>query len=442
MIRSKRSHCLYLRILAISCILGLVLSTTEVSVDHSYVSNGRVVLHLEEAVLIDEIASATSSYDYGTQVGRRYYQLYRLLTNVVWFDARIPDGSHPHHQIEELKQNLGCRFPDFLEELQGLADGARIPLDRLIAVQLALYECLSGDCTILLATGNATRYNQTFLMFNLDASVDTFRHMLLSAVLHRLFSLRCRMVRINTLEYRYVYLGIPILYEMAFLNEKGLGWGSPGTLLTDEDRPIDEGDGIATMLLEKLAMMTCKNVTEVALLYKNIQRASQKGKGWFHQYDGSTSCFCDNEGGILAIEQTHHYIMTVFGSWTNVTGAREGVLWHANHHQWLDPNLTGSIYPVENPSSALRAERSRELLEKQYGTITVKTCKEIVRDHGGGSKSNRRDSGDICRHPDRDSKRITAFSWIILPKDMTVYVTHGSPCKSIFWRYDFSAFFT
>jgi hypothetical protein len=158
-------------------------------------------------------------------------------------------------------------------------------------------------------------------------------------------------------------------------------------------------------------------------------------------YDGSSSCFCDREGGILIIEQTHNYIITVFGNSTEITGASEGILWHANHHQWLDPNLTGSVYPNEYPSSGLRAERTHELLNDAYGNITLETCKTIARDHGGGFDMNGKDSGDICRHPDNASSKITAFSWIIMPKDLTVFWTHTSPCKGIFFKHDFSKIF-
>jgi hypothetical protein len=158
-------------------------------------------------------------------------------------------------------------------------------------------------------------------------------------------------------------------------------------------------------------------------------------------YDGSSSCFCDLEGGILIIEQTHHYIITVFGNSTEITGAPAGILWHANHHQWLDPNLTGSVYPNENPSSDLRAERTHELLNDAYGNITLETCKTITRDHGGGFDIDGKDSGDICRHPDSSSSKITAFSWIIMPKNLTVFWTHTSPCKGIFFEHDFSKIF-
>jgi hypothetical protein len=100
--------------------------------------------------------------------------------------------------------------------------------------------------------------------------------------------------------------------------------------------------------------------------------------------------------------------------------------------------LTGSVYPNEYLSSALRAERARELLEKNYGNITLDVCIRICKDHGGGFNPNGKDSGDICRHPDKRDSGRTIYSLVIQPNNFTVYITHGSPCKNLFWKYDFS----
>ena len=174
------------------------------------------------------------------------------------------------------------------------------------------------------------------------------------------------------MKYKYAFCGIPILDEWLFLNEKGLGFGGNGMGITkNESRYIDEGPGMSTYMLERLTMMTCKNVSEVAKLWKNMERASGTYRDWPHHFDNSISVWCDREGGILMIEQTHNHIITVFGNSTEITGASEDVLWHANHHQWLDPNLTGSLFPSEYSSSGMRAERARELLEENYGNITL-----------------------------------------------------------------------
>jgi len=377
---------------------------------------------------------ASSPYEYGLKVGRRFRLMYKIIDFLADFVKKIQvSKSDIKNQINDMEKN--CPF--FLDQLKGLSDSLNIKLERLIYLQNLFLSIFNHECTVTLATGKATKNNQTFLTFNVDTRIGIGET--ISTILHRMFSLKCWIVRINTIRYKYAFWGIPVIYEFAFLNEKGLGWGSPGTRLTEnQSRYIDEGPGISTMMLERLAIMTCKDVSEAAKLYKSIERASQKGQGWFHQYDSSSSCFCDKNGGILIIEHTHNYIKTIFGNSTDITGERSDILWHANHHQWLDPNLTGSVYPKEYPSSGLRAERAFELLNSSYGNITLETCMSITRDHGGGYDKNGKDSGDICRHPDKENNSVTAYSWIIQPKDLTVYWTYRSPCKSIFWKHDFS----
>lgn len=386
-----------------------------------------------------QIIDASSPYEYGFKVGTLYAAQYRFINVIVRiFEKRKIDRVCIEKQLKSIEQY----FPFVGEELKGLSKSTNIELHRLFLLQSTLFSVCNGQCTTALATGKATKYNETFLIFNIDSSVDGIRDILLSTILHRVMSLKSWIVRIHTMNYKYAFWGIPILFEYPFLNEKGLGWGSTGTVFTENtSRYIDEGPGMPTLILEKYAIMTCKNVLEVARLYHNTTRASEKGKGWFHQYDGSSSCFCDSDGGILIIEQTHNYIMTVFGNSTEITGAPEGILWHANHHQWLDPNLTGSVYPNEYPSSGLRAERTYELLSNNYADITIETCKKIAQDHEGGFDTNATDSGDICRHPDEQALKITAFSWIIIPQLRTVFWTHTSPCKGTFINHNFSNIF-
>ncbi len=383
-----------------------------------------------------------SPYDYGYKAGRYLkgscsYKFLYVLSNI--FDNTPIDKNYVENQIQNLEQY--CPF--YLDELRGLSDSTNIKLENLIILQSKMHSLFGGECTATLSTGDATKNNETFLTFNVDTSIDGFKKILFQTIFHRIFSFKFFIAKILTMKYEYAFWGVPVLYEFPFLNEEGLGWGSPGTLLTkNQSRKIDEGAGIPTMLLERLAMMTCKNVSEVAKFYKDTNRASQKDAGFFHVYDCSSSCFCDKEGGILVIEQTHDYIVTVFGNSTDITGAPGDILWHANHHQWLDPNWTGSVYPNEDLSSAFRAERARELLETNYGNITLEVCEEITRDHGGGYNKNGKDSGDICRHPDRHSLKVNAFAWIIVPKELTVYWVHTSPCKDVFHKHDFSEKFT
>lgn len=380
---------------------------------------------------------ASDPYDYGLKVAKLHRPTYRLLNFItILLSKNNIDQKQAENQLISLKKSS----PIFYEELRGLSDGLNIKINRFVNIAEFIPSVCSRGCTATISTGKATKNNDTFLTFNLDSSIDSIRNIIFTYFLHRVMSYKVWVVKINTMQYRYAFWGIPIIYELPFINEKGLGWGAPGTIFSKK-REVDRGPGIPTMMLERLTMMTCKNVTEVAALWSNMERANQNKNSFSNIYDGSSEVFCDKEGGILVIEQTHNYIIKVFRNSTDITGSSEDILWHANHHIWLDPNLTGSVLPEEYMGSYYRNKRACELLEENYGNITLETCKEICRDHSGGTDKNGKDSSDICRHPDRNATKITANSWIIQPKEMIVYWTHGSPCKSRFVEKDFSKIF-
>jgi hypothetical protein len=392
----------------------------------------------DESELSINYLNASSHYDYGWNAGRLLRLQYKLIDI---FATRFTKINIMEQDIKDQIDYMEQHYPSFLEELKGLSASLNIKLERLLIIQRAISSFFNeNSCTTTLSTGFATKNDETFLTLNLDR-LFTGVGLILTLIM-RLFTYKIRIAKINTMNYRYAFIGVPILWEWPIMNEKGLGFGAVATTLTkNESRYIDEGPGMPTYMLERLTLMTCKNVSEVANLWKNSERASGTYEKYPHHWDNSVPCWCDREGGILVIEQTHNHIITVFGNSTEITGAPEGILWHGNHHQWLDPNITGSKFPDNYPTSALRTERARELLEINYGNITLNVCKEICRDHDGGFNPNKEDSGDICRRPDENDKHITAFSWIIVPKSLTIYLTHGSPCRRRFIKHDFSRIF-
>ncbi|ENO11739.1 Acyl-coenzyme A:6-aminopenicillanic acid acyl-transferase [Thermoplasmatales archaeon SCGC AB-539-C06] len=378
-----------------------------------------------------------SDFDYGQKMGQEHFYLYHLLTNLFTIFIKEEDKAKIMGQVDNQKKILEKYCPFFLEELKGLSNATLISLEKIIATQIFLSSFFENQCTTTASTVPATRYNETFLTMNYDPTVTS---PLLPII--RIFFTRDYHINRVVSGYNYAYLGIPVLYEIPLINERGLGFGGNGIGITDDpDRHVDEGEGIPTYFLARLTMMSCSNVSEVARFWRDSDRSSDKGKNWPNHWDYSTSVWCDREGGILMIEQSHSYIITVFGDSTDISDAPEGILWHANHHQWLDPNLTGSKYPSKYPSSMMRGNRARELLLENYGDITLDVCMAITQDHGGGTNPNRKDSSDICRHPDKNDTHITAFSWIVVPEKMTVYWTRGQPCSMFrgkFKEYDFS----
>ncbi len=419
----------------ISFIILIFFSTPLLNQNVAYSNSPDKNLGSEESIIY---LDACSPYDYGLLVGKQFRAQYKLLDMSSRF---LRNNNMNKEEIQEQINNIEKYCPFFLEELKGLSSSLGLKIERLIFIIKSIAYLFTNSCTTTSSTGPATKNNETFLTQNLDQGVNHISNFL-GLIFQRLSSYKIKIVKINTINYRYAFLGTPILLEYPLMNEKGLGFGGNGLGLTDnKSRYIDEGPGISTYMLERLSMMTCKNVSEVADLWKNSERASGKYKDWPHFWDNSISMWCDKEGGILSIEQTHNNIITVFGNSTEITGAPEGILWHANIHQWLDPNLTGSCFPNESNTSSFRMKRARELLEKNYGNITLDVCKNIMSDHGGGSIIDGKDSYDICRHPDENLSTITSIAWIIQPKKLTVYLTHKSPCRSIFSKYDLSEIF-
>jgi len=382
--------------------------------------------------------NADSHYNYGLKAGKEFRLQYKILDILAGFKINKQVEKEYNYELNSIEQN----YPFFLEELKGLSSSLNIKVERLLFIRTFLSNIFDGECTTTLSTGIATKDNQTFLTQTIDSKFVKPLPYIRLFLFRILYTLRFKVHNVDS-GYKYVFLGIPILKEYPIINEKGLGFGGNGNkLTTDPNRIIDEGDGIPPYLINRLVMMNCKNVKEAAEFWNESERSSDKTKKGFHFCDFGTASYCDRNGGIVTIEQTHSYFISVFGNSTDITNASLDILWHGNHHQFLDPNKTGSANISEYPSSALRAQRAHEILEKNYGNITLDICKEITKDHGGGTNPNGPDSSDICRHPDVNDSGITAFSWIVQPKQFTVYWTHGSPCKSKFWKHDFSKMFT
>lgn len=109
---------------------------------------------------------------------------------------------------------MGECCPFFLDELKGLSSSVNIKLERLLFLWNSLYSMLGGECTVTLATGKATKNNETFLTFNLDSTPAGMG--IFGVMLHRLFIYKFWIVRINTLNYKYAFLGF--LLFMSFLS--------------------------------------------------------------------------------------------------------------------------------------------------------------------------------------------------------------------------------
>jgi len=382
---------------------------------------------------------ANSFYDYGYKVGELI--LFNKTLNL--FFRALVNHINKKNRTENLEIHKYAPF--YNEMLNGFSDRLKITLNQALLLQDQISKSLNSEaCTITLSTGPATKNNETFLSQNFDN--DPLSSLIWFIGLSRIFYI----AHIENY-YSYSFIGIPIFLECRILNEKGLGWGGNWICL-NKTRPVDTGKGMFIYELELRTMLGCSTVDEVEDLYRNTNRSS--GRNTFpdfgpRQSDNAANGYCDSNGGILVMEQMHSYFIAQNETSTNVPGLEKlqlsnklyhppGILWHTNHHMWLDPMLTGSVLPKGYSSSELRANRCKELLENNYGDIDLKVIKNITKDHGKGFIANQPDSGDICRHSDKYGNGTTMFAWIVEPKKLTIHMTNGRPCCFPYKSYDFT----
>lgn len=110
--------------------------------------------------------------------------------------------------------------------------------------------------------------------------------------------------------------------------------------------------------------------------------------------------------------------------------AAAGGVTHANHCRHPELQAMSRQFP-ELIQSHERQRRIDRLLDQRQGRSGVDEVKQLLRDHDGFPHS-------ICRHPNRDPKTgfwETVFSVIIEPEARQMHVSRGTPCEHPYETY-------
>jgi predicted choloylglycine hydrolase len=419
-------------LISISCLSSLVGSKVLVYQNKMIVSlnvEKDIIVRYKENIPIVHI-KAKSYYEYGLKKGvflKKYYGkcikfLYRVYQS---FLTRLHVDAQRHIRILEKE------YPSFLERIRGLSKAIGIPLLDIISFDLIFPGFFMGKeaCTATVVSSNVTEDNQTFISWNVDLLYPY------KVIVSRYFRPPPVIICNITGTYKYIEFGvIPFLFGFALLNENGLAYAGTQVSVTDI------GEGLTSLELNHLAMERCATVDEVEYLYKNAERQSgmKKLDTVFGMTSNMNTLWMDAKGNALLIEYTHNYFAS----------KRADVIAETNHHQLLDPNLTGS--PKNDSylgSTYLRLKRAYELLDQYNGSIDIDFYKKIfTSDHGKGFVENKPDLGDICRH----TLNTPNFPWdfikyaygtacvvIIQPREYSAYYCPGHPCWVPFKLLDF-----
>ena len=290
---------------------------------------------------------------------------------------------------------IGEAAPHFLEEIEGVAEGADIEQSEALLLQVrqevahvARFGAVDLECTSFAVSGPYTRAGTTFAGQNADLAggIEAFSAVLTFAVTGK------PAVMMLVPAGQISYLGISsegLSADANFLRSAGWRTGFPRYLLT-------------RLAIEQ---PTLKAAVDAAL---TPRRASSRNL-----------LLADRTGAIVDIETTAQEHGLAWG---------DGCLVHANHH--VLPGMGGheTATAEELHNSGRRQDRIAALMEEHRGRIDATVLKTVLRDHANRPHS-------ICAHP---GERVS-YSFASIVSDLeagAMEVAVGPPCEHDYVRYE------
>ena len=281
--------------------------------------------------------------------------------------------------------------PDLVEMLQGQAEGMGVSLEEVFLLRCNFelsfyYKQMKTFCTSFAVTGQATRDGRTIIGQNFDAtcgrSIDLVKTTHADGLkqLSLVFWGACELV----------------------LNSAGLGM-----VLNVVVSPPKE---------QLFTLPACCVIPKVMR-----QRRIGDALGIFCVAGRSMMYYslASKEGDIIGIETKPDNF--------NVLQPERDILVHANHYR-TERFKKGELVYVGAPSTYIREQQIKRLIEKHYGNITLERMMEIMSNH------NNHPHG-ICNHALERSTAETLASVIMVPEDNAMYVTAGHPCQYEYEEY-------
>jgi isopenicillin-N N-acyltransferase-like protein len=280
--------------------------------------------------------------------------------------------------------------PHLLDEIRGLAEGARISLAEALAVNIRdpVRLAMPHGCTSFVIRRTGTLRHQTLAGKNSDMEPCILE---LGYMLH-LKPLNKPEVLMWTFGGMIGYHGINSVGLAEFDNALfGEGpprrWGMP-------HYPV------------KRLMLECDHVDQIVELYKRIPVAIN-----------TNYVVCDGHDNILDLEATSAgpEVLTDRGA---------GYFAHSNHFL-SECYPSRENFPAEWKDSFPRLARMNSLIQAKFSSLEVDDFKKFLSDHIGYPTS-------ICRH---SGSSVTVSSLIAEPAEGRMHVTFGNACESRYVTY-------
>lgn len=331
-------------------------------------------------------------YEIGLQHGRKAQKQIRAC-----FERLCPVGERTQERRQhagEIERQIAERMPAALEEMHGIADGARQPYEDILLMNLSV-ELWQEDlymprrnCTIIGVAGAEPLVAKT-----IDVSPGDDRYII------------CHQVKPQS------------GYDFLHLTYAGTVWtdgGVNGAGLAQSNSSLESNQcnwaGFPVFIMARYLLQTCSSVSEalsVAECFEGIN-------------SGGNVLLGDSSGDFVVLEKTVSQAVRRLKEDTKADGQVGEIIFATNH------SVTEEMEPLLGGSEALLTN-SRH----RFDNLTV-LARDVKRDLEGTFSflRNHTSPGGLCQHGQGALHTVGAF--VGSPKRAMLWIARGYPCESEF----------
>ena len=342
-------------------------------------------------------------YEQGLQQGHIFSDLIR--ENIRFLKEDLERSNLNLHHYNELTIRNAAFLekdqPEQWEEMHGIADGAQLPFDDILMINVPTHfmrNCFSQECSMILVRGNATADGYTYLVKNRD----------LELTVHQVL-----------VEYHYSDgMSITETGGAGIITYPSIGINSFGLSVTSTGTATGTPGGVAASILDDTLFDHNHIFVNIHHLLRNCHTAHEvlTTLDSYPRINGLNVIAADKtSAAVIEMERTGYQVQ-----WA----ADDGVLFRTNHYcldGYREKNATREVYP----STYLRYERISQLLEQCRGHVRFQDLLRILSDHANGPVNS------LCCHQTEHSPRRTVSCGIVVLEDSQLFTTPGNPCEHL-----------
>jgi hypothetical protein len=297
---------------------------------------------------------------------------------------------------------LRTHYPESLEIMAGMAQGARVAFDDLLFLNAAAEVPLR--CTAIAATGSESVTGRPILAMNADEARGTERF---EVVLD---------IRPDT-GYRYRVCAMKgVLYFNFGMNERGLAMAGTFLFVDNDEAALSQ----VPMLVYFSILNRCGTVDEAAEAINSLPPA-----------DVGLVLYLADAEKFLRVEQS--------AMGREIEIVEDGLRWNANFPNTRTLAPLGRLHQMDDVTSLYGRNRIArlEFFSKQFErAFDMEAMYTILSDHGVSEDETHMRS--MCMHPEHTGGKQTCASMIADPASRTVRFYDANPCADDMVEYHFA----